>query len=67
MKRFNLSAWALDHRSVVYYLMAAIVVLGVASYMRLGRNEDPIFTIKTMVVQAQWPGATQEDTQLQVT
>jgi len=67
VKRFNLTAWALDHRPVVYYLMAVLVVLGIASYTRLGRNEDPIFTIKTMVVTAQWPGATLEDTLLQVT
>ncbi len=67
MNRFNLSAWAIAHRPVVYYLMLALVVLGVASYMRLGRDEDPSFTIKTMVVQTQWPGATLHDTMLQVT
>jgi multidrug efflux pump subunit AcrB len=37
------------------------------SYLRLGRSEDPDFTIKTMVVQAQWPGATLGDTLEQVT
>jgi multidrug efflux pump subunit AcrB len=67
MSRFNLSAWAIAHRSIVYFLMAALVVLGISSYLRLGRNEDPTFTIKTMVVQAQWPGATLHDTLLQVT
>jgi multidrug efflux pump subunit AcrB len=67
MSRFNLSAWAIAHRSIIYFLMAAIVVLGIASYLRLGRNEDPVFTTKIMVVQAQWPGATLEDTLLQVT
>ena len=67
MNRFNLSGWAIDHRSLVYYLMLALVVLGVASYMHLGRGEDPTFTIKTMVVQARWPGATLEDTLNQVT
>jgi multidrug efflux pump subunit AcrB len=67
MNRFNLSGWAISHRSMAYYLMLALLVLGIASYMRLGRNEDPTFTIKTMVVQAQWPGATLHDTLLQVT
>src|SRR4051794_41182616 len=67
MTGFNLSAWAITHRSIAYFLMAALVVLGVHSYLRLGRNEDPTFTIKAMVVQAQWPGATLEDTVLQVT
>ena len=67
MKGFNLSAWAITHRPLVHYLMAVLVVLGIASYLKLGRNEDPTFTIKTMVVQAQWPGATLEDTLLQIT
>ena len=47
--------------------MLALIVLGVGSYLNFGRNEDPTFTIKTMVVQAQWPGATLDDTLLQVT
>ena len=67
MKSFNLSEWALRHRSVVAYFMIAIMIAGVGSYFRLGRNEDPSFTIKTMVVQAQWPGATITDTLQQVT
>jgi multidrug efflux pump len=65
--RFNLSEWALNHRSFVAYLMIIAVVAGVVSYFRLGRSEDPTFIIKTMVVQAAWPGATIEDTLKQVT
>jgi multidrug efflux pump subunit AcrB len=67
MNRFNLSAWAIEHKSIVYYLMVAFCIIGVAAYPRLGRNEDPTFTIKAMVVHAEWPGATIEDTLLQVT
>jgi multidrug efflux pump subunit AcrB len=67
MKRFNLSEWALAHRSVVVYLMLVIVIAGVGSYVRLGRSEDPDFTVKTMVVQAGWPGATVADTLEQIT
>lgn len=67
MKSFNLSQWAIEHRSFVVYLMLAILVAGVGSYFQLGRNEDPRFTIKTMVVQTQWPGATINDTLQQVT
>lgn len=63
----NLSDWALRHRALVWFCMAIIVVAGVFSYSNLGRNEDPAFTIKTMVVQAGWPGATVEDTLKQVT
>ncbi len=67
MKSFNLSEWALNHRSLVAYLMIVAVAAGVLSYFRLGRDEDPSFVIKTMVVKAVWPGATTEDTLNQVT
>jgi multidrug efflux pump len=67
MTGFNLSAWAITHRPLVHYFMAMLVVIGVASYMKLGRNEDPTFTIKAMTVRTQWPGATLEDTLLQIT
>jgi multidrug efflux pump subunit AcrB len=67
MTRFNLSEWAIRHRSLVAYFMLVIVVAGIASYVRLGRSEDPEFTIKTMVVRAKWPGATVGDTLEQVT
>ena len=65
--RFNLSQWALNHRSLVIYIMIVAIAAGLLSYNRLGRNEDPTFVIKTMVVQAAWPGATIEETLKQVT
>src|SRR5262249_3789294 len=67
MMGFNLSEWALRHRSLVAYFMIVAVAAGILSYYRLGRSEDPSFVIKTMVVQAAWPGATIEDTLKQVT
>ncbi len=67
MPRFNLSEWAISHRSLVTYFMLVIVVAGIGSYLRLGRSEDPDFTVKTMVVQAEWPGASVGDTLEQIT
>jgi multidrug efflux pump len=67
MNEYNLSQWALNHRSIVAFLMIVAVAAGLTSYYRLGRSEDPSFIIKTMVVQAAWPGATVEDTLKQVT
>ena len=64
---FNLSEWALRHRSLVWYFMGIFAVMGVASYMNLGREEDPSFTIKTMLIQAQWPGASVDEMSKQVT
>ena len=67
MKDFNLTEWAIRHKSLVIYFMLVSVVAGVSAYLHLGRNEDPEFTVKTMVVQTLWPGATQEETMQQVT
>jgi multidrug efflux pump len=67
MTSFNLSEWALRHRPLTVFLMIVAVVSGIISFIGLGRNEDPSFVIKTMVVQAAWPGATVEDTLKQVT
>ena len=67
MKPFNLSDWALRHRSLVWYFMLAFMAAGLYSYLQLGREEDPAFTIKTMVIQARWPGASAEEVTRQVT
>ncbi len=67
MKKFNLSEWALEHRSLVWYFMIIFTIAGIFSYINLGREEDPNFTIKTMVISAQWPGASIEDTTTQIT
>jgi multidrug efflux pump len=47
--------------------MIAVVIAGLSSYFSLGRDEDPDFTFRTMVVQAVWPGATIEETLKQIT
>ncbi|MGA0598269.1 efflux RND transporter permease subunit [Enterovirga sp. CN4-39] len=67
MKPFNLSDWALQHRSLVWYFMIVFMIAGAMAYRGLGREEDPNFTIKTMLISAQWPGASVEDTISQVT
>ena len=63
----NLSEWALGKRSLVIFLMIVAVVAGTLSFLRLGRGEDPAFTFRTMIVAAAWPGATVDETLLQVT
>src|SRR3954464_12011390 len=66
MKRFNLSAWAVSHRTLVLFLMIILGVAGFFSYQRLGRAEDPFFTVKVVNVSAIWPGATAQEMQTQV-
>ena len=67
MKKFNLSHWALEHKSLVVYFMLVIAMAGLFEYRKLGREEDPPFTIKTMVVKTLWPGADTLETVKQVT
>jgi len=67
MTSFNLSDWALRHKSFVIYLMLAAAIAGVMAYDKLGREEDPPFTIKTMVVKTLWPGANATETINQIT
>jgi multidrug efflux pump len=66
MKRFNLSQWAVHHPALVLFFMIVIGIGGTLSYLRLGRAEDPNFTIKVGVVTAIWPGATATEMQDQV-
>ena len=58
MSAFNLSALAVRERSVTLFLLAAIFIAGVVAFLKLGRAEDPSFTVKQMIVVTAWPGAT---------
>ncbi|MBR0795507.1 efflux RND transporter permease subunit [Bradyrhizobium jicamae] len=66
MKRFNLSAWAVSHPTLVLFLMIVLGVAGYFSYQKLGRAEDPFFTVKVVNVSVMWPGATSQEMQMQV-
>lgn len=62
----NLSTWALNHRPLVRYLIAVLLLGGIFSYFGLGQDEDPPFTFRAMVVRAYWPGATAQQMAEQV-
>ena len=49
-EQFNLSDWALRHRSMIWYFMIVFLLAGAFSYIGLGREEDPNFTIKTCLL-----------------
>src|SRR5215212_3646323 len=66
MKRLNLSEWAITHRALVLFMIILLGAAGAYSYFNLGRAEDPNFTIKVMVVNVSWPGATATEMETQV-
>jgi multidrug efflux pump subunit AcrB len=66
MDRFNLSAWGVRNGSLTLFAILLLAVLGGGAYLKLGRAEDPSFTLKVMVVSAAWPGASAEEMQAQV-
>src|SRR4051812_17803243 len=66
MKRFNLSGWAVSHPTLILFLMIALGAAGFFSYQKLGRAEDPFFTVKVVNISAIWPGATAAEMQTQV-
>ncbi|OZA31113.1 MAG: multidrug transporter AcrB [Hydrogenophilales bacterium 17-61-9] len=65
--RGNLSRWAIDHPALVRFFIVLILLVGARAYFQLGQAEDPPFTFKTMLIQAQWPGATAEEVSAQLT
>ncbi|SED17062.1 Multidrug efflux pump subunit AcrB [Rhizobiales bacterium GAS188] len=66
VSRFNLSAWAVAHRPLALFFAIALALGGAFAYTRLGRAEDPNFTIKVANITAIWPGATSREMQDQV-
>ena len=55
MSRFNVSAWAVAHPSLMLFLIVMLGTAGLFSYRSLGRGEDPSFTCRIMIVKVLWP------------
>lgn len=63
----NLTELSLKNKTLVWYFIVVIALAGVFSYMKLGRMEDPAYTVRKMVVTVAWPGATAQQMEEQVT
>ena len=64
--RFNLSALAVRERAITLFLVCLISLAGIVAFFKLGRAEDPAFTVKVMTIVTAWPGATAQEMQDQV-
>ncbi|WP_447507185.1 efflux RND transporter permease subunit [Acinetobacter oleivorans] len=65
-KGFNLSALAVRERGITLFLIFLISIAGIVAFFKLGRAEDPAFTVKVMTIVTAWPGATPQEMQDQV-
>ena len=63
----NIVAYALNNRAVTLVLIFLISIGGFLAYQEVGRLEDPEFTIKEAVIYTQYPGATAEEVELEIT
>lgn len=59
----NLSAVAVRQRAVTLFFILLLAAAGAYAFFKLGRAEDPSFTIKTLTVTTVWPGATAREMQ----
>lgn len=66
IKDINLSDWALKNQPLIKYFLILLFITGIFSYTHLHQREDPDFTVKTMVVQVNWPGSTEQQMEDQV-
>lgn len=64
--RFNLSALAVRERAITLFLILLVSIAGTVAFFKIGRAEDPSFTIKVMTIVTAWPGATTQEMQDQV-
>ena len=65
--RFNLSEWALNHQTLVLYLMLILTAYGLLACCKLGQSEDPPVTFKVMLVRTSWPDASAVEVEQKIT
>ncbi|MDF7822856.1 efflux RND transporter permease subunit [Pontiellaceae bacterium B12227] len=63
----NPAAFALRKRTVMVVMTIMLIAAGLLSYQKLGRLENPDFTIKTALVVTQYPGASPTEVEEEVT
>ena len=63
----KIAEWSLRNRVTVLVLTFVTVLGGLQAYQNLGRLEDPEFTIKDAVIVTQYPGASAEEVEQEVT
>lgn len=63
----NLAGYAIQNKAVTLVFILLVTVGGMLAYSKIGRLEDPEFTIKEAVISTEYPGATAEEVEFEVT
>lgn len=63
----GLIEYAINNRTVSYFVCFLLAVGGIASFFSLSQLEDPVFSIKTAVIVTRYPGASPVEVEQEVT
>jgi len=63
----KITEFCLENRTTTLVLTVVMIVAGLGSYQNMGRLEDPEFTIKDALVITQYPGASAQEVEEEVT
>jgi multidrug efflux pump subunit AcrB len=63
----NSALYAIRYHRVTMAVIVLIVLVGIMGYFKLGRLEDPEYTIKEAVISTEYPGATALEVEQEVT
>lgn len=63
----NIAQFCIEKKTVTYVFTAILLISGIWAYTRIGRLEDPEFTIKSAQIITQYPGATAQQVMMEVT
>ena len=66
-KEFKLSSWAIDHKTVVYVMIAIFFVMGLSAYFSMPRENFPEIKETKIYISTPYPGNTAEDIERLIT
>lgn len=67
MMKIDFGRWALKNNKFVFFVVAAMVIGGVFSYIDMSKLEDPEIKVKQAMVVTTYPGASAHEVELELT
>ena len=67
MIKIDFGRWALKNNKFVFFIVAAMVIGGIFSYINMSKLEDPEIKVKQAMVVTTYPGASAHEVELELT